>query len=139
MFSTIGTPRGNNLTHRFTLRSSTYSRIWWLIDVFFTKITTTNPFHRASLPHIAINSETFTLISIAFTMISTIFGFSLTLAIIPLSIPLFLKGTLLTRIVTYTHIVILIAFPPTKTLLASMGYYIITCLLYTSPSPRDPE
>jgi hypothetical protein len=59
-------------------------------------------------------------------MISTIFGFSLTLAIIPLSIPLFLKGTLLTWIVTYTHIVILIAFPPTKTLLASMGYYIIT-------------
>ena len=126
MFPTIGTPRGNNLTHRFTLRSSTYRRIWRLIDVFFTKITTTNPFHRASLPHIAINRETFTLISIAFTMISTIFGFSLALATIPLPIPLFTEGALLTGKVTYTHVMILIAFPPTKTLLASMGYYIIT-------------
>tara|TARA_B100000575_G_C22626308_1_gene387952 strand:+ start:243 stop:506 length:264 start_codon:yes stop_codon:yes gene_type:complete len=59
-------------------------------------------------------------------MISTIFGFSLALATIPLPIPLFPEGALLTGKVTYTHVMILIAFPPTKTLLVSMSYYIIT-------------
>jgi hypothetical protein len=59
-------------------------------------------------------------------MIRTKFSFSLTLTTIPLTIPLLLKGTLLTWKVTYTNVIVLIAFPPTKTVLTSMGYYIIT-------------
>ena len=126
MFPTIGTPRGNNLTHRFTLRSSTQRRIRRLIDVFLAKITTTNPLHRTPLSHVAVNRETFTLVPIAFTVIRTKFRFSLTLTTIPLTIPLLLKGALLTWKVTYTNVMILIAFPPAKTTLASMGYYIFT-------------
>jgi hypothetical protein len=59
-------------------------------------------------------------------MIRAKFSFSLTLTTIPLTIPLLLKGALLTWKMTYTNIIVLIAFPPTKTILTSMGYYIIT-------------